>query len=127
MEAVRQNPNCFQEKIEEGSQDDLLYINYDLKPKEKNEAGEEEQNYQLIFVFKDGAETMRIEGFDGLPRTDSWVFFAFSADYATGEVSMYAKSFDGVTPPQSKTVSVVFGDFSLNRNAMLILADVQNN
>ena len=37
------------------------------------------------------------------------------------------KSFDGYTLPQYKNVQMIFTEFQLERNAMLIVADVQNN
>lgn len=54
---------------------------------------------------------MRIEGFQNIVKTDNWIFFAFSADYSSGEASMYMKSYDGFTVPMSKTVSIVFSEF----------------
>ena len=68
---------------------------------------------------------MTIEGFTGLPRTDSWAFFGISADYKNGSVTIYNKIFDGNNQPSIKTFAIDYPDFSLKQNSILIVGGVE--
>ena len=70
---------------------------------------------------------MTIEGFQGLPRTDSWAFFGISCDYMNGSVTIYNKIFDGQNTPLIKSFAIDYPEFELRKNAIMIIAGVEPN
>lgn len=132
------NPNCFPvnvSKVDNGltntkkMAEDLLYINFDLNPKQGTK-----QDFSIIFLVQSGiANTgnsdMKIEGFTDLPCVKNmWSFFAISADYVGGQISIYFNMFlDSGSSPKFKTFSVNYPEFALKANAEIVIAGVELN
>ena len=134
---IMDNPNCFPTKVDhkdtglpkqQRMAEDLLYINYDLNPKQGNR-----QDFSIIFLVQSGiANTgnsdMKIEGFTDLPAIkDTWSFFAISADYQGGEISIYFNMYDVEITPKFKTFAIDYPGFALRENAEIVIAGVELN
>jgi hypothetical protein len=134
---VLENPNCSPElmpvpeksKPHSRKQNDLLYINFDLKV-----SSPKNPKYSVFFVNQVGNSTheskdnMRIEAFEDMNLVQkSWSFFAVSCDYINGEISIFLQSFDGASKGSIKTFVINFPEFSLSQNSELIIASVENS
>lgn len=133
---ITNNPNCFPKNTGANTIDsqsirteDLLYINYDLNPPQGNE-----QKYSVIFlcqsgISESGKSDMMLEGFEDLPLTKNlWSFFAISADYATGDVSIFLTVYEGNhMVMKNKTFKINYPEFKLKKSSELILAGVELN
>ena len=101
----------------------LLYINYDLAA----------SDFSLLFLVQagvaaDGSSQMVIQGFPQRPLAPGiWTFFAVSADYAAGNIFIFAKQFDGTSAPLSQSFAVSYKGFELRQNFEVVLASVQTN
>lgn len=71
---------------------------------------------------------MLYEGFTDLQRTDAWSFFGFSVDYENGTASIYLKVSDAAnSAPLFKSFAIEYPDFELKRDALLVIAGVEEN
>jgi hypothetical protein len=132
---VLDNPNCFPQRLPVAEksnpyrkEDDLLFVNFDL-----NNASPKNSIYSVLFLNQigksnTGASDMKIEGFVDLKLTkNTWSFFAISCDYVNGEISIFFYPYDGLSKGNIKTYKVNFPEFSLSKNAELVVASVENN
>ena len=132
---ILDNPNCSPERLPIASksspyrkENDLLFINFDL-----TNASPSNSMYSVLFLNQigksvDGAADMKIEGFVDMKLVrNTWSFFAVSADYISGEVSIFFYPYDGVSQGHTKTYRINYSDFLLSKNAELVIASVENN
>ena len=135
---VADNPNCFPQQNAQENVDtqniqskgpDLLYINFDLSPPQGNK-----QLFALIVLLQNGItdkgnSDMKLEGFTDLTLVkNSWSYFAISADYAKGQVSIFFFSFNNIQQvPEFKTFPINFPEFKLTKTVELIVAGVELN
>lgn len=70
---------------------------------------------------------MEFDTINQIPASNAWVFFAFSIDYESGKVVSYIKSYDGLTEPILSKSDISFPEYTLNKNAIMIVADVPTN
>lgn len=132
---VLDNPNCSPERLPIAGkanpyrkENDLLFINFDL-----NNASPSNSMYSVLFLNQigkslEGSSDMKIEGFvDMKLARNTWSFFAVSCDYVNGEISIFFYPYDGISKGNIKTYKINFPDFSLSKNAELVVASVENN